>query len=80
MGGSPIFESPQEVHKRGKSKIKKNNRKSTSTEVSKGVLLVNAVIFTVMNTLREDPLSTGISDMFFFLGKIRFVSSTRREF
>ena len=57
MGGSPIFESPQEVHKRGKLKIKKNDRKSTSTEVSKGVLLVNAVIFP------EDPLSTGISDI-----------------
>jgi hypothetical protein len=38
---------------------------TTSTDVSISVLLVNAIIFIVIGILREDPLSTGMLDVFF---------------
>jgi hypothetical protein len=50
-----------------------------NTDVSISVLLVNAIIFIVIGILREDPLSTGILDVFF--QKIpSCVSFTKREF
>jgi hypothetical protein len=43
------------------------------------LILANAIIFIVIVILREDPLSTGILDVFF--RKIRScVSFTKREF
>jgi hypothetical protein len=33
---------------------------------SPSVILVNAIIFSVIGILREDPLSMGILDVFFF--------------
>jgi hypothetical protein len=36
-----------------------------NTDVSISVLLVNAMIFTVIGILREDPLSMGMLDVFF---------------
>jgi hypothetical protein len=42
-------------------------------------MLVNAIIFIVIGTLKEDPLSTGMLDVFF--SKILYhVSFTKREF
>ena len=61
MGGRQISNRQEEVHKRGKLKIKEwIDRKSTNTEVSTSVILVNAIIVILIVTLREDPLSTGM--------------------
>jgi hypothetical protein len=38
---------------------------TTNTDVSISVILVNAIIFIVIGILREDPLSTGMLDVFF---------------
>ena len=51
MGGRQILNRQEEVHKRGRT----NN-----TDVSISVILANAIIFIVIGTLREDPLSTGM--------------------
>jgi hypothetical protein len=52
-----------------KEEDKKSNKqviaKSTNTNVSISVILVNAIIFIVISLLREDPLSPGILDMLF---------------
>ena len=66
MGGRQISNRQEEVHKREELKIKQwINRKSANTDVSITVLLVNALIFIIIGTLREDPLSTGMFDVFF---------------
>jgi hypothetical protein len=42
-----------------------SNNSLIDTDVSIIVILVNAIIFSVIDILREDPLSPGILDMFF---------------
>jgi hypothetical protein len=64
MGGRQIL---QELHKKEEDN-KSNNKvwaKLLIQDVSIIVILVNAAIFIVIVMLREDPLSTGILDMFF---------------
>jgi hypothetical protein len=58
--------------KRHKRCIREEDNKSNKQVIAKLlihmsllVLLVNAIIFTVITSLREDPLSPGILDMFF---------------
>jgi hypothetical protein len=46
--------------------------------VSISVILVNAIIFIVIGMLREDPLSTGILDVF-FENIVSCVSFTKTE-
>ena len=61
MGGRQISNRQEEVHKREELKIRKwISRQSANTDVSITVLLVNALIFIVIVTLREDPLPTGM--------------------
>ena len=62
IGGRQISNRQEVVHKRGGLRL--NNGL---------VLLVNAIIFIVIVILREDPLSTGILDVFF--SKILYHSS-----
>jgi hypothetical protein len=76
------------LSKRHKRYIREENNKSNkqvmdklliNTDVSISVILVNAVIFIVIVTLREDPLSPGILDMFFRKYSIMCLFS-KREF
>ena len=61
MGRRQISNHQEEVHKRGGLKIREqSNRYSTSTDVFIVVLIVNALIFIVISSLREDPLSPGM--------------------
>ena len=49
------------MHKREELKIKQwINRQSASTDIYMTVISINALIFIVISTLREDPLSPGM--------------------
>jgi hypothetical protein len=56
----PAISRPYLIIERNSWKIRNN------TDVSISVILVNAIIFSVISLLREDPLSPGILDIFFF--------------